>query len=581
MDGDERLEDVELAADRLIVFLNAGAWSVSRSSWLLVLLVCAAMVLRIVLALRPGLWGDEIFSLAMATGHSLEHPAAEARPQLGDFVQPPAVTPSSSFRRYAEHADPAAGPGQVARAVRLSDTNPPLYYLLLSAWTRLVGTGDQVLRFFSLLWAALTLPFLWRLGWDLGDREVGWAAVVLYAWSPASVFYSIEGRMYSMVWCLSTVLACLSLRLVRQGATTAGAAGWLGIAVAGFYTHYFFAFVGLACGAWMLGRPGRLSRRTTLGLGAACALAVAPWYGQVTASLAGWRVTGKWLGDPLRWPEVATRPFELAWSLLAGGSHWGGSPLVDGAVAAAYALLALWLFRSGKLAGLFSPDRWLLWLWVAAVVLGPYILDFVRHTGASRIPRYVLGALPAAMLLVALAVRPLPARTRAAFIGLVLAGWTAGLAPIVRQPSRPGAVYGALASELERWFRPDDLVLVHSVPSGVIGLSRALTRDLPFLVWIEPLGLRRPDHLPSLLEGRRRVALVQVHNIGQASPAEAWLREHGRLSDRRIYLGTTDALTSNIDSLPPLLRTALHEHRLVEIFYFEPIEGTAFAAARR
>ena len=155
------------------------------------------MFLRIVLALRPGVWGDEIFSLAMATGHSLEHPAAEARPALGDFVEPPAATASSSFRRYAEHEDPAVGPGRVIRAVRLSDTNPPLYYLLLSAWTRVTGTGDQALRFFSLFWAALTLPFLWRLGRDLGDQVVGWTAVVLYAWSPVSVFYSIEGRMYS------------------------------------------------------------------------------------------------------------------------------------------------------------------------------------------------------------------------------------------------------------------------------------------------------------------------------------------------------------------------------------------------
>ena len=40
------------------------------------------------------------------------------------------------------------------------------------------------------------------------------------------------------------------------------------VGVAGLYTHYFFAFIGLACGAWMLLRPGRLPRPTALGLGA-------------------------------------------------------------------------------------------------------------------------------------------------------------------------------------------------------------------------------------------------------------------------------------------------------------------------
>jgi len=193
----------------------------------------------------------------------------------------------------------------------------------------------------------------------------------------------------------------------------------------------------------------------------------------------------------------------------------------------------------------------------------------------------VLSALPAAVLLVAVAVHPLPRRARAGFIALVLAAWTAGLAPIVRQPGRTGAVYGALASELERWARPGDVILVHPVPSGVIGLSRALDRDLPLLVWIEPLGLRRPAELPDLLRGYRRVALVQVHNVGRASPAEYWLREHGRLTDRRIYDGTIDALTSNLDSLSPGMRTALLEHRLVEILYFEPTAGASFASARR
>jgi Dolichyl-phosphate-mannose-protein mannosyltransferase len=570
-----------LAADP--VTRSPQRWSlvVSRSSWSLVLLVCAAMSLRIVLALRPGVWGDEIFSLAMATGHSLEHPAADARPDLGDFVEPPAITPSASFRRYAEHEDPPAGSRRVVRAVLLSDTNPPLYYLLLNAWTRLTGTGDQALRFFSLLWATLTLPLLWVLGRDLGDRAVGWTAVMLYAWSPVGVFYSIEGRMYSMLWCLATALAWLSLRQSRGGVTPARAAAWIVVAVAGLYTHYFFAFVGLACGLWMVLWPGRASRLAALGLGAITTIAVAPWYGQVPSALARWRITGTWLNDPLHWPQQATRPFELAWSLLAGGSHWGGSPTVDAGLAALYVLLALWLIRGGRLRSLFLPDRRLVWLWVAVAVLGPWVFDLVRHTGASRLPRYVLGALPAAMLLVAFAVQPLPGRLRAAFVGLVLLGWTAGLAPMVRQPSRPGAVYGALASELERGVRPEGVVLVHSVPSGVIGLSRALSHEMPFLVWIEPLGLRRTDELPALLQSRRQVALVQVHNVGLASPAERWLQEHGRLADRRIYDGVTDALTLELDSLPPGLRAALLAHQLVEISYFEPIDGAGFTSARR
>jgi 4-amino-4-deoxy-L-arabinose transferase-like glycosyltransferase len=546
-----------------------------------VLLVCAALLLRVVLALRPGVWGDEIFSLAMATGHSLEQPAAEARSASGDFVQPPEVEPSSAFRRYVEHRSPPAGSRQVVRAVMLSDTSPPLYYLLLNGWTRVLGTSDAALRCFSLLWAVFTLPLLWLLGRELGGRTVGWMAVVLYAWSPAAVFYSVEGRMYSLVWFLATALAWQTLRLSRSGPRFPAMAAWLVIAAAGLYTHYFFLFVWLAFGTWLLSWPGRLSRPVVVALVGASALAAAPWYLQVPESLSRWRVTGAWLSDPLGWPEIATRPFELAWSLLAGGSLWGGSPIVDGLLALAYLLLALWITRRARLHELFSPDRLLVWAWVAAAVLGPYVFDLLRHTGASRIPRYVLSGLPAAMLLASLAIRQLRPQHRVAFVGLVLAGWTAGLWPIVRQPSRPGAVYRALASELERWAGPGDLVLVHSIPSGVIGLSRYLERDLALAAWIEPLGLRQPEDLATLLAGHRRVALVQVHNVGQPSPAEPWLRAHGRLADRRVYDGGRDALTSDIESLSPVMQTALAQHRLVEILYFEPTEGPAIAPGRR
>ena len=52
--------------------------------WMLLAVFVIATILRIGLVNRSGLWGDEAFSLAIATGHSLEQPAAVARPELGD-----------------------------------------------------------------------------------------------------------------------------------------------------------------------------------------------------------------------------------------------------------------------------------------------------------------------------------------------------------------------------------------------------------------------------------------------------------------------------------------------------------------
>jgi len=61
----------------------------AETNWSLLLVVFGlSAVLQVVIASRSGLWADEIYSLAYATGHSLEHPAATADPQRGDFVEP-------------------------------------------------------------------------------------------------------------------------------------------------------------------------------------------------------------------------------------------------------------------------------------------------------------------------------------------------------------------------------------------------------------------------------------------------------------------------------------------------------------
>jgi hypothetical protein len=77
------------------------------------------------------------------------------------------------------------------------------------------------------------------------------------------------------------------------------------------------------------------------------------------------------------------------------------------------------------------------------------------------------------------------------------------------------------------------------------------------------------------------VALIQVHHLGRPSPAEPWLREHARLVGHKIYDGDRAALSGDVASLSPLLLRALEQDQLVEVFYFEPIEGATSFSARR
>jgi 4-amino-4-deoxy-L-arabinose transferase-like glycosyltransferase len=520
----------------------------------LFLLVVAA-VLRISAAFRPGLWADEIFSLAMATGHSLEHPAAQANPSLGDFVEPREAQAPPIFRRYTEHEERPAGVRQVVRAVLLSDTSPPLYYLLLNQWTRVFGTGDAALRLFSVWWAVLSIPLLWLLGRELGRSRVAWSACLLFSFSPVATYYSVEGRMYSLLWCLALGVGYLTLQLSSPGARPGLALLWALASVAGLLTHYFFAFVWLACLVWLWFRGDSTGRWRLAALAGITLLAVLPWYLEVPASLARWRVTGGWLNGELPWPQALGRPFALAGGLLSGTSYLGGWRRADRLVALLFLLLAIWIVRRGLVRRLFSHRRLLLWGWLAAACLGPFVFDLLRHTTTTDIPRYVLPGLPAAMLLAAVAVSQLPPKIHFASLSAILLAWLPGCwSAVTARIPRPWEPYRQVAAHLDSWARSDDVVLVRSIPSGVIGVARYLGRDVPLASWVTQLGLRVvPADLELLLSGRRRVALVKIHDLGAPAAQEAWLQAHARLLGREVFRSSR-----------------------AEVLYFGPSNGDSF-----
>jgi 4-amino-4-deoxy-L-arabinose transferase-like glycosyltransferase len=508
------------------------------------LLILLATALRFEAALRPGLWGDEIFSLAVATGHSLEHPAVDASSSLGDFIEARETVPPSMLNRYAQHEENPAGFRRVLRAVLLSDTSPPFYYLLLNLWTRALGTGDAAVRLFSVCWSVLSLWLIWVVGRELGGPRTAWTASLLFGFSPVAIHYSVEARMYSLLWCIGLCLAWSTLRLSRRDSRVALGGLWVLAGAAGLLTHYFFMFVWFACLAWLWLRPRPPQRGRVAALAAVTAVAVLPWYMEVPASLARWRVTGNWLDGDLAWPHALARPLALAWSLLSGVSNLGGWPLADGVTAVVLLLLAIWCARRRSRLRVFASRRLLLWAWVVAVCVGPLVFDVLRHTTTANVPRYVLAGLPAAMLLVALAMNELPTKIHLPLLSAMLLAWLPGAWANLSSTPRPWEPYPDVGARLESWARPGDVVLIHSVPSGVIGVARYLRRELPLVSWVPQLGTRRMPHdLHRMLAGHRRVAFVKIHYLGEPAPAEPWLRDHARfLGEDRFPLSKAEIL---------------------------------------
>jgi hypothetical protein len=283
---------------------------------------------------------------------------------------------------------------------------------------------------------------------------------------------------------------------------------------------------------------------------------VLPWYALVPTSLRLWRVTAGWQNGSLEWPRALGRPFLLAASLLSGTSTLGGWRWADHFALGLFAALGIWIVSRSSAHKLFGRRRLLLWLWLAASCLGLLAFDLLRHTTTSNMDRYVLPALPAAMLLAALLMSQLPRKVHAVALGALLLAWLPGALALARGDPRPWEPYRRVAARLMSWAQPGDVVVVHSVPPGVVGLARYVKRDIPIVSWVERLGLRQvPSDLRLVLAGNRRVALVKIHDLHLPSPVEAWLRRHGRLIRRDIFSKSG-----------------------AEVLYFEPLNGSTFSA---
>jgi mannosyltransferase len=102
-----------------------------------------------------------------------------------------------------------AGPSFILAHIT-DETNPPLYYLLLSGWISVLGDSETVVRLPSAIASAITIPLLYVLGRHLFDECVGVIASFLYGMSYWQIVFAHEARAYAllnlllvlMLWCL-------------------------------------------------------------------------------------------------------------------------------------------------------------------------------------------------------------------------------------------------------------------------------------------------------------------------------------------------------------------------------------------
>jgi len=141
--------------------------------WLLVLVLLLAGGLRLLHLSRQSFWLDEVMTV---------NTAREAVPSLA-----------------------------------MSGTSPPLYYLLMHYWMKLVPESEATARLPSVICGVAAVLLLYLLGRRLVDARAGLVAALLLAVSPFHIHYSQEARTYSLMVLLALLSWLALIRVLERG----------------------------------------------------------------------------------------------------------------------------------------------------------------------------------------------------------------------------------------------------------------------------------------------------------------------------------------------------------------------------
>jgi mannosyltransferase len=193
-------------------------------------------------------------------------------------------------------------PMEIIRLIR-ADTAPPLYYLLLHAWTRIFGQSESALRSLSALFSVLTL----LLGLDIARKLLrNPAAIAAAAWALAfsylQFWYAREARAYALMGFLGVALFdCLLCHLAAKSRRWVPSIAIL--IAAAMYTHNMMApYVIALFIAWLVLPSSHSLHRRFAEIAAVLAIALALYLPWAIAGLpAQWRMirTSFWV-DPLK-----------------------------------------------------------------------------------------------------------------------------------------------------------------------------------------------------------------------------------------------------------------------------------------
>jgi 4-amino-4-deoxy-L-arabinose transferase-like glycosyltransferase len=263
----------------------------------------------------------------------------------------------------------------------------PLFYILIRPFAA-EGFSEFGLRFIPATLGVLAIPLIAQVGRVLTRETVGLLAAALVTMSPFHVWYSQEGRMYTLL----TIAALGATFFFVQNLKTARLRNWLGLALftaIGINSHHFAFFVPLVQFLFLVVtlKQNYKLLRPWVGAQLLAAMSLIPWL----IIVLDW---GKfYLSSATRQPPTAYDVVQTFWNFTIGYTEY----------VTLFVVVALTLFVGLLSLGIRSTYRShsgiLLGLWLF-VPTGLTFLVSLRLP--AYLDRYIILSLPPFLLLVAI-----------------------------------------------------------------------------------------------------------------------------------------------------------------------------------
>jgi len=518
-----------------------------RTAGCLVLLaVLAGTILRFSEIGSRSLWGDEIASLAFATGYSYF-------PWDQDTE---IIRTAGHYRAFISLAPDYFS--QRLLPVIQKDTQLPVYYVLLNLWLHLFGTSEVALRSLSAAASIASIPLVYAVARAIGSLEIGAYAAIFFALAPFQIAFAQYNRPYALLGFFALLSGLAALKICRVG-------GWrwfvtYGVAsVLGLYTHYLFIW-NLPFHCLLVFFHKRTSRsflvRWVLLLGCIGG-AFLPWVPAFLSQLQWNRESSSltwfyWATERMPWSSIVLHLGKNVATLLSVGKIQGLCSSIQDQGCYADAVLTVVYYGIPILILIWCSWRFLLsaykesaesnhrlnsWyiciLWNVCVFAGVVVMDIVLNSRSVRYPQYFIAASGALYIAVATPVSVFHLKWRALWVCLVslvflLSGsvfYLSGFSTLIYEQGMRD-----VAGHLDQNAAKNDLILVLNPGPNPIDLAYYLKSDPAFGMVSIPGRWRSSLDIPAQLEklnrGRKRVWYLDDlgPEIQARSTVLTWLR---------------------------------------------------------